>query len=876
MGKHQIIYTSCMRGINGVNDGQQIYSYDEGLQNADLSSVKDLFAYQIPALDPGISMNEEIAARMPKAYTYRNLGNGRCAIAANTYLGRDYMGKSGRFGNHLSHVVLSDEEELDNYPCEYYGSKALRDHMEFEEVNNPEPPAFLPEPELARGTFVNIDVVVDFLSLGNHMEIYKDMVYAMLAFESQRKRVVICDRQENIILWIAAMEYALPLPVAKTINFTTYEYAPSLSASRICGVVSKGTKFTEENEQEHFVFDMEKECCATFQKEREETFFSFIDMAMSYSYESLQDFHRFLTEGFSYDKADEHLFTAYDLYEAMADGFSSMAQERIERALTFADKFAKDRAVGKIIQRVLSEKEQLSGIPAGSFLYLAAYILKHIHKLTAEERETFSNLLVERTLALFSLSRTNEKGFVKFYQYLERLCRDAGLNLSAEFMKTENASRLFSVLQQDASQWEIAFIVKVISEYVIAKRITVEELLPGQTVGDIYCGIVRSVYSNSEKNGFYLVTKILDSFGTSGEYLVNMALNIEGILLDLPNGEKASHAMWQYFLQKMSGASSGDYKEAYSLFERYERFEQLFLLYSAELKQCGSIAECERIWENHVCGFLQKNRSYAENYEERVLNTYFLKLQELEDEGINEQYRRLFDFIRKHHIKLEGVSFLVERMMENIPMRSPDKTERNLIPLAIDYTYNFCKETVSGRLLLLTIGMILEKTSDSSQFREKLFQLKQLIKDGRATLVCLESNEKKDYLDWILASICEKCGTDKELEDVFGLFQLSPKEESYFFSKGAKWYLKRGKTEKDYSVFCMFLAFAANCSSPGSQREIGKELRKLGKQKWELLDETVYDYFGKEQAMLDFWEELNEETEGVSVLNHFSRWFRKK
>ena len=26
MGAHQIIYTSCMRGINGVNDGQQVFS----------------------------------------------------------------------------------------------------------------------------------------------------------------------------------------------------------------------------------------------------------------------------------------------------------------------------------------------------------------------------------------------------------------------------------------------------------------------------------------------------------------------------------------------------------------------------------------------------------------------------------------------------------------------------------------------------------------------------------------------------------------------------------------------------------------------------------------------------------------------------------
>ena len=34
MARHQIIYTSCMRGIDGVNDGQQIFSYDQSFQES--------------------------------------------------------------------------------------------------------------------------------------------------------------------------------------------------------------------------------------------------------------------------------------------------------------------------------------------------------------------------------------------------------------------------------------------------------------------------------------------------------------------------------------------------------------------------------------------------------------------------------------------------------------------------------------------------------------------------------------------------------------------------------------------------------------------------------------------------------------------------
>ena len=54
MSLHQIIYTSCMRGINGVNDGQQIFSYDLGFKDANNDDIKSLFSYQPPALPPGV------------------------------------------------------------------------------------------------------------------------------------------------------------------------------------------------------------------------------------------------------------------------------------------------------------------------------------------------------------------------------------------------------------------------------------------------------------------------------------------------------------------------------------------------------------------------------------------------------------------------------------------------------------------------------------------------------------------------------------------------------------------------------------------------------------------------------------------------------
>lgn len=53
MPLHQIIYTSCMRGIRGVNDGQQVFSYDVAFPDPDNDEVKSLFSYQPPQLELG-------------------------------------------------------------------------------------------------------------------------------------------------------------------------------------------------------------------------------------------------------------------------------------------------------------------------------------------------------------------------------------------------------------------------------------------------------------------------------------------------------------------------------------------------------------------------------------------------------------------------------------------------------------------------------------------------------------------------------------------------------------------------------------------------------------------------------------------------------
>ncbi len=134
---HQLIYTSCRRGINGVNDGQQVFSYDADFPTQQLAAMAPTMTYRGPDLPTGVPLTEALVPTYPKAFTYALLGH-QADLALNTYLGKDYMGPTGRFGNFLSHHVLV--EEPPGHPAEFIGSPTFRSSMDFDEVNNPDPP----------------------------------------------------------------------------------------------------------------------------------------------------------------------------------------------------------------------------------------------------------------------------------------------------------------------------------------------------------------------------------------------------------------------------------------------------------------------------------------------------------------------------------------------------------------------------------------------------------------------------------------------------------------------------------------------------------------------------------------------------------------
>ena len=875
MSVHQIIYTSCMRGINGVNDGQQIYSYDAAFKDINNDEIKSLFTYQHPSLETGIIMSEEIARTMPRSFVYRRLENGKCALALNTYLGRDYMGSAGRFGNHLSHVITFDSEDATHYPAEYYGSQMLRTAMEFSEVNNPNKPDYLPTPRLERGFLVDVDDVVEFLSFDDRLEIYKNMLHAMLSFESERKRVVICDEPENIVRWIAALELALPLKMALNVNFSTYDFDPSLSSSQICGVVPNGTRYNADSQRLHFVFDLLEKRSAEFEKDGD--FYDFIDTAFSFSYESLQDFHAFLCEGFQCTKADERLYSAFTLYSMLSDGIGSIEVDKFDKALSFADDFAVSAETAHIVQKILEQNEVLLRGDKEIFLRFVEYVVKHIEELNSSLVRRLKELVVDRILSEFLNETVVEDGFVKLYQDINNRCNQHGFSVATELMQSNNRTKLFAVMRQNIATWKIAFIIQVISDYVKDQKLPVSDLLIDAQLGQIYYGIVRAVYTQSQQNGFFVVTKILEAFSGDCTYLVNMGLNLEGMLLDMPNGDQEAAAMWKYFGQLMLTAQNEHFDTAYTILGGYRRYEQVFMLYSLALSRATTPEMSAAIFEKHCRSFVQREQAYAAKYYVSVLEAYYRKLNHYDAESTYSAKADMFSTLVAQRIDASFSDELIKELIKPIPLDSPSKTDGKLIQEMFKYTYNFRQMAIKGKLLLLVVGMVLDGVSSKQKLYDKLEQLEKLTKDNKADLSRITERSVQNYFDWLLPSICERCDRAADLEAIYHLFEMPAAVEAMFFEQCARIYLKQSKGDKDYAVFCEFLSVLFANATAQSREEVGKVLCKLNKQKKESLDFAVRDYFHKDPRALRCWDEVRSTAESTNpLINNLANLFKRR
>jgi len=872
-----------MRGIDGVNDGQQIFSYDQSFQDSKADDIKGLFTYQIPALSPGMIMNEEIALTMPAAFNFKQLRNGNVAITLNTYLGRDYMGSAGRFGNHLSHSIICDFSDFDVYPCELYGSTSLRSRMEYEEVNNPNPPEYLPVPELEKGYVIDPDTVTEFLGIGDNLEYFKQMIVAMLRFPREKKRVIICDETENIIKWIAALEYALPLDIAKKVNFTSYEYDPELSAAQICGVVSEGTHYNTSNyitSGRHYVFDFINNQFSNVELE-EDPFIFFLDTAFSFSYDSLTEFHDFVLNNTTYRNSDEDYYAAFYLYNLLTEGISEIAEEEFSRIAEFVEKYTTEEIKKEVIVKLIEESYQINTLNNTYALTILGYMLKNMQILNVSQQSNIKQMIVDRLIQSLSDADISESAFVPLYDNIDSMARQISLSIPAELMQDNNRTALLNVLEQNVELWKVIFVVRILSDYVKDSRLSADELYPNTPIGAIYFGIVKMVYASGRQNGFTIVEKILDNFKTTSNYYVNMALNIEGYFADLQLTSQDTQHLWDYFSDYVIKTDDAFRKNINTELLLYDRCDEAYSIFSKRLLAQSNLVDVRNVFRTEFNEVITKNENYKNKYAAVAVRDYEKlfesKIGTVSSEDGFKMARELSHVAMQMQITDDYIIPIFLAVCEYIPLEKPTPENLKIIRDIFDYYKDILRKPIEGRLLLLSIGINFGKVTRKSDIGNIIDKLLLVADPNGADMKSLSADDVKSYFEWSMGEVLSQSLSADDFTQIYQLFSMGKVAHNIFMEYCCKVTYKKSKGEKDFEDFAEFLSFMFTNGTSDDQEMVGKYLCKLSKQKLEDLDEEMKTYFKRDRKATHAWENVREVAANTNpLLNNLSGLFKRK
>lgn len=379
----QLIFTSCKTGIENRGAGFQVYSHSSGLDQSQVRDIQARFCqYQAPYDLPGMPTQDQIDQLFPVSFSCKRFDEHRMCLTQTVYLGRDYVGETGRFGNYISHVMVIPDDAFEFYPVELYKTSAFRSNLSPAESNSTQTPGYLDcltaEFLTLQAGVINLESVTDFIAQDDRISHLKKLIGAVFEANKTKKKILIRDSNTNVLYWIAALLMAFPQKTAKYITFDSYVFDSTFSDAMIIGVSEQGTILSDGS---GYLFDFINNVF----DENEYAFklLDLIEVGYGLSYDALTSFHSFLEE-INYLKADDNLDYAYDLY-ALRNGVAADILDlkgTLEFALSISNKAVLDDMANSILK---NKKEIFSKYYFDDFILLNQFLLEKVNSEATKE-----------------------------------------------------------------------------------------------------------------------------------------------------------------------------------------------------------------------------------------------------------------------------------------------------------------------------------------------------------------------------------------------------------------------------------------------------------------------------------------------------------
>lgn len=542
MAIERAIYSSLPLGIDSDRPGYQFYSYTPGykaLQSSNKAAEARLtasytapntYAYYNRYMEGGQTdearnlISQQAEDEHPLSFRFRMEefdGVTKATFSFAKDLGMDWTGARPNTAYHSA--VICDPKDVRKAPILYCSSSVvccdiMREAF-FPVGGALEKPSFLPVPasldddtfllhHAAGFTEITPEDISRFLFDDERLPIFQRMLAALMRCKDgdARFRLVIADRKENVILWIAALSHVFPQKRLLRLSFNTYSdhpedydingvFVPELDGLALENGITSATRYSAQQAmKEYAVFDFHEQIFASDMDDPTGAFMGMIQTAVTtLDMGCLEEYKDYAEKQTSYEGMGTAYADGYELFRFLHLN-QAPATSSMRRMADFARQYAPKReqkalfdAFVRFYPQRLKDTELLAIIGDYNQFCLTSGVISQGALERAYMDDCVSAIQTSDTITW--------EQFVSLATAVETLCGFSGKEIELTFMKRIGMDGAESLAETLSERWKLSYLQSALSGYIVSKRLP---LAPGSQESRVMRRIAERLFSDAD------------------------------------------------------------------------------------------------------------------------------------------------------------------------------------------------------------------------------------------------------------------------------------------------------------------------------------------------------------------------------------------
>ncbi len=740
MKVYQVIWTCRKMGVfPDIGVSLNTIAVSDGVLDNDIKELQNRFKIGVQYID-AVSIILDVPS-----YSFFKLKSGRYCIC----MAKDLPEKGDGF---YCHGLIIEDGYLPFYPIQAVGSEVFRNGLnEYAKLDT------LP-------ILSNIPVgdVIDYQNTESFIKPriekgFKDMLKSVTQSSKYNRKVHILDTNNNLYLWIAAIQMSFPIGLAHSITFSTFPKYDEVYMI-LCHNLSNPIK----PEEGSYIYDYRNNIISRFEKEL--TFTKIVCTSYMVSRATITEFHKFLGQ-FDYKEIDEDIEGAYNLFMLCSLGENSIEGSSFKEAFEFALNYASQDMLDYLIEVLDTSLDSIVRktplCAAGSiskFMFKAALTTKRL--VLMEKICGFFYTLIDHLV--IDYKEPDFDSIIDLYNDMIEFTEERAHAIYRYSINSDRIGYLVSILSKDCEVDKAKFYLDM-----TLRNLMELDYMWGQILAIDKMGIFMDMCINSIAGSEDYIESILRSVKDNDEYFVRVVVLFNN-RIKYESVMKTFNETFAALLEEKQQDEGED--SAINIRKQISNLKCGRLIleeYKIEL-----IKSSDRIvyFENYCSKIFDAIPGYAEQFFSEAVNFYMMSLPN--DNNYGESIKILKGYIdNEYTLSKDALKSLIEAFECGIDLLYFDDEQLEMLPDIKRIKRNMEINTIPDITGLADFEIWLKKSGVSHTIDD--------IYEASLDLGSLDTRRYKNYITFCIPLIIDRVETIEDNRKLFRIFASDDSDEEF-------------------------------------------------------------------------------------------------